>query len=81
MKIFCTLGNDDYDFGPYTVNFTTGNTNASFHITINDDSLLESTKTFHLFVDSSTLPNNILISDPGQASVILLDDDSKYDNI
>ena len=52
-------------------------TNASFHITIKDNNELEANKTFHLSINSSTLPSNIYVSDPDQVAVVIIDDDCK----
>ena len=70
-----SLGNDDYDSGPYTVTFPSGVTNASFNVTIIDNDQYESTETFYLIIDSFSLPHNMYISNPGHAIVIISDDD------
>ena len=74
---FCVLGDDDYDSGPYTVTFPSGVTNVSFDIMISDNNQPESDETFYLIINSFSLPHNITITDLGQATVIILDDDCK----
>lgn len=77
ITIFYALGNNDYDSGPYTVNFIAENTDASFNVTIKDHDELESIEIFYLSINTSTLPHNIDISNPSQATVIISDDDCK----
>ena len=76
-NILCTIGDDDYDSGPYTVTFPSGVTNVSFDIMISDNNQPESDETFYLIINSFSLPHNITITDLGQAIVIILDDDCK----
>ena len=76
-SILCTIEDDDYDSGPYTVTFPSGVTNVSFDIMISDDNQPESDETFYLIINSFSLPHNITMTDPGQAIVIILDDDCK----
>ena len=70
-----SLGEDDYDSGPYTVTFPSGVTNASFNVTIIDNGQYENTESFYLIINSFSLPHNIYISNPGHAIVIISDDD------
>ena len=71
------LGSNDYDIGPFIVEFNIGTTNASFSVAIQDNNQLELNKTFYLSINPSTLPSNIYVSDPGQVAVVILDDDCK----
>ena len=50
---------------------------ASFNVTIIDNNQVEGSGTFHLIINASSLPHNINISYPSQATVTILDDDSK----
>ena len=44
---------------------------------ISDNNQPEDDETFYLIINSFSLPHNITITDPGQAIVIILDDDCK----
>ena len=44
---------------------------------MSDNNRPESDETFYLIINSFSLPHNITITDPGQAIVIILDDDCK----
>ena len=72
---FYLVGDDDYDFGPYTVTFPSGVTNASFNVIIIDNDQYESTETFYLIINSFSLPHDMYISHPGHAIVMISDDD------
>ena len=43
-----------------------------------DNNQVEQNRNFLLIINSSSLPKNILVPDPGQANVIILDDDCKH---
>ena len=73
-----SLGEDDYDSGPYTVTFPSGVTNASFNVTIIDNDQYENTESFYLIINSFSLPHKMYISNPGYAIVIISDDDCEY---
>ena len=77
MVTLYTLGNNDYDSGPYTVYFIARKTDASFNITIKDNDELENIEIFYISINSSTLPHNINIFSPSQATVNISDDDGK----
>ena len=72
-----TGGGVDYDSGPYTVTFTAGQTSTSFNVSINDDNILENTEMFTLDINPSTLPNRVTVGNPGEATVTIMDTDSK----
>jgi len=72
-----TGGGIDYDSGPYGVTFTAGQTSVPFDVAINDDDILENTEMFALIIDSSTLPDLVTVGDPSQATVTIIDTDSK----
>ena len=67
----------DYTSGPYTVTFPAGQTNATFNVPINDDNILEGNENFMLTINSSLLPDDVLLGDPNQATVTIMDDDHK----
>ena len=68
----------DYNSGPYVVRFNVGMTRVSLVISINDDDILEYSETFNLSVNESSLPNSVRVSDPGQTTVTILDNDGEY---
>ena len=70
-------GHSDYVAGPYTVKFNAEVTEVSFNVSIHDDNILEKTETFSLAINHSSLPNNVTVGDPGQATVTIVDDDGK----
>jgi len=72
-----TGGGVDYDTGPHTVKFLAGQVNASFQVPINDDNILEANESFTLTIDISSLPNGVTVGDPGNTTVIIVDDDGK----
>ena len=49
----------------------------SFDVPINDDSVLETNETFHLDIIPSSLPSRVSQSDPSQADISIIDDESK----
>ena len=51
---------------------------ASFVIPIVDDSILEDDEKFSLAIVSSILPNYVIVGDPDQVTVIILNDDGKH---
>ena len=61
----------------FIVVFPAGVTNVSFDIPISDDNILEDNENFVLTIDPSSLPTNVTIGDPGQATVTIVDDDCK----
>ena len=67
----------DYTPGPYTVTFTAGIIQASFNVTLIDDNMFENNENFVLAVHPSSLPSNVTVGDPGQVTVIILDNDGK----
>lgn len=40
-----------------------------------DNDILEETETFSVIINSSSLPNNVTIVEPGEAEVTILDND------
>ena len=68
-------GGVDYTSGPYPVMFTAGQTDATFEVPINDDSILEYNESFVLTINSSSLPDGVNYGNPGEAAVIIVDND------
>ena len=52
-------------------------TRVPFDIAINDDDVLESIENFMLTINPSSLPTNVTVGSPGQATVTIVDDDGK----
>ena len=66
----------DYTSGPYSVTFPAGVTSVPFNISINDDNISEENENFTLTIDSS-LPTGVMVGNPGQATVTIMDNDCK----
>ena len=73
----CTGGGKDYDSGSYSVKFDSGITEVTLNVSIIDDDILEGNEKFNLTVNVSSLPNKVIVSDPGQATVTIVDNDGK----
>ena len=67
----------DYISGPYTVLFSAGQTHVSFSVAILDDIILEGNENFTLIINPFTLSNNVIVGNPGQAIVTIVDNDGK----
>lgn len=68
-------GGVDYECGPYSAIFPAGKISASFHINIFDDDIVERKEEFTLIINSSSLSNGVTVSNPGQATVTIQDED------
>ena len=73
--IIVTGGGVDYQSGPYNVKFPAGVTNVSFNVLINNDNILEVNEEFNLIIRHSS---SIATHSPHRITVIILNDDSKY---
>ena len=71
----------DYGLGPYEVTFTAGTTEASFNVSLTDDNIFERNVKFMITIDPSSLPNNVTVGDPGEATITIVDNDGKNYNI
>ena len=69
----------DYESGPYRVIIPAGQLSVQFDIAINDDNILENDENFDLAINATSLPDCV-VTDPNQATVIILDNDGKYHN-
>jgi len=70
----------DFVAGTYRVPFSPGANTASLEIGITNDDDIESTEEFTVSIDQShpsLIPGGVLIGDPSQSFVEILDDDSK----
>ena len=68
----------DYHSGPYHITFPVGETHFLLNVTIVNDNVLENNETFNLTINSFSLPDNVKVGDPGQATVIIKDDDGMF---
>ena len=66
----------DYTSGPYSVTFPAGVMSVLFSVSINDDTILENNENFTLTIISS-LPTGVMVGNPGQATVTIVDADCK----
>ena len=67
---------EDYNSGQYNVTFNIGVTRVLFGIPIYDDEILEQNEFFSIGLCS--LPSNVIFGNLSQATVIIMNDDSKY---
>ena len=77
LMLWVIGGGEDYDSGPYPIMFLAGMTSIPFSISINNDTTFEANETFMININSQ-LPYNIMVGDPVEAIVTIVDDDSKY---
>ena len=56
-------------------------TTASFNIPITDDNILENNEDIQIEINVSSLPSRVSVSNPGQATVTIVDNDSKINCI
>ena len=76
-----TGGGIDYNSGPYPVTFPAGETVAYFNVSIRDDDVLEGNEKFNVTINATSLPTQVIVSDPNQATVTVVDDDGKHNMI
>jgi len=76
IKVLICLGGIDYELQSSSVTIPAGATKASFDVAILDDMVHETNETFHLKI--GTLSNGAIRGYPGQAEVIILNDDGKH---
>ena len=81
ITVYTFTGNKDYTSGPYNVTFQAGDFFAEFSISINDDNIKQNNKSFTLIIDPSSLPNYVSVGKPGNATVIVMDNDSKLSSL
>ena len=67
------LGGIDYNSGPYTVIIPANVEEVSFSILITNDNKKEENEIFHLVIDSSSLPDGVVVGTPSQAIVTIVD--------
>ena len=71
------VGGEDYNIGPFDVEFSAGMTRVPFSVTIARDNILEGNETFYLLINQSVLPSEVSLKDPGQTTVIIVDSNGK----
>ena len=79
--VYTCTGNKDYTSGPYNIIFHAGDVLAEFNISISDDNIKQNNKSFILIIDPSSLPNYVSVGEPGNATVIVMDNDSKLSSL
>ena len=52
-----------------------------FNVSLTDDNTFERNEIFMITIDPSSLPNNITVGDPSEASVTIMDNDGKNYNV
>ena len=77
--LFCDMagGGVDYDSGPYNVTIPAKERGVFFSVFINDDKILEDNETFNLTINSSSLPDRVIVTNLNKATVIIEDNDGK----
>ena len=70
-------GGEDYEAGPYTVIIPAGMASVFFNVSIINDEIYEGNETFSLVVNVTSLPLNVTVGDPNQATVTVFNDDGK----
>ena len=68
----------DYELETHEVTFHSGDNEATMNITIINDALLGLNRNFTLTINTSSLPSNMTVTEPGNTTVTILNDDCKY---
>ena len=59
--------------------FPAGVTKGSIRISISNDRTVEDNEAFQIVINTDSLPNGIVTGNPSKATVIIRNDDSKFD--
>ena len=51
------------------------------NVSLTDDNIFERNERFMITIDPSSLPNNVTVGDPSEATVTIVDNDGKNYNI
>ena len=70
-----TGGGVDYYSGPYSGIIPAEEKVGFFSVSINDDNILEGNERFNLTINSSSLPDRVIVTNLNQATMIIEDDD------
>ena len=77
VYVMVYVGGVDYNAGLSNVMISAGDVRVTFNILINDDNILEATEEFNLTI-SSISSSRIFASSIQQATIFIIDNDSKY---
>ena len=77
VDVYIIGGGIDYDSGPFDVTFSAGEILAVFNVSINDDNIVEGNENFTISIDPFSPSNGVTVGDPGETTVIIVDDDCK----
>ena len=78
LSYYIAGGDIDYGSGPYIVTIPARITSVLFDIPITNDNVLEQNENFNLTINASLLLSRVTVTNPHQAIVTIMDDDSKY---
>ena len=67
----------DYESRPYSLSFSQGITRISFKVLIIDDDIYEDIESFHVTIDPSSLPSDVIVDYPSEVTVFIMDNDGK----
>ena len=74
LNVTCVTGSGvNYGSATYTVTIPVGVIRVAFEVLISDDNILEGNRSFTLIINPSSLPNGVTVGDPGQATVVIVD--------
>ena len=65
----------DYEAGPYTVNFTAGQTNATLMVSTKDDNITELSEYFVVVINSTDQQSVVEIGTPNNTVITIEDND------
>ena len=68
----------DYDSGPYSITFIAGDIRVTFNVTVTDDNVFEGKESFTLTINPNSLPKSVVVDDPRNATVTIVDNDGEY---
>lgn len=75
IKWLIYITGEDYEFRSYSLTFSSNVNHSPFKISIIDDKIFEGNEYFTVSIDSSSLPSGVIVADPSEASVVILDGD------
>ena len=67
----------DYESRPYSLSFSQGINRISFKVLILDDDIYEDIESFHVTIDPSSLPSDVIVDYPSEVTVFIMDNDGK----
>lgn len=75
----CNLtGGIDYKFAKNYVIFNAGKTSVILHNPVIDDDTVESDEYFTLTINPPSLSTGVIVGDPGQTTVTIVDEDGEW---